>query len=185
MRLLMISIWKHRKNVAFTSSLCDELSKLTNTRPILDQVDFYLPQLSHMVLHLEKELPMEAMEQFVMLLSLSSSHFALQFFWIVYGALDEHRPKKNGNPRTFTRCAQLLVILEQCFIYGSPVNKQAKVGRDCHMYLHINMATLYGHIYGCQQISKAEMGLILKADRRFFAAQSSACMSLVEESFEG
>ncbi|RHY67373.1 hypothetical protein DYB38_007075 [Aphanomyces astaci] len=123
----MISIWKHRKNVAFTSSLCDELSKLTNTRPILDQVDFYLPQLSHMVLHLEKELPMEAMEQFVMLLSLSSSHFALQFFWIVYGALDEHRPKKNGNPRTFTRCAQLLVILEQCFIYGSPVNKQAKV----------------------------------------------------------
>ncbi|RHY86264.1 hypothetical protein DYB35_003906 [Aphanomyces astaci] len=123
----MISIWKHRKNVAFTNSLCDELSKLTNTRPILDQVDFYLPQLSHMVLHLEKELPMEAMEQFVMLLSLSSSHFALQFFWIVYGALDEHRPKKNGNPRTFTRCAQLLVILEQCFIYGSPVNKQAKV----------------------------------------------------------
>ncbi|RQM24484.1 hypothetical protein B5M09_002977 [Aphanomyces astaci] len=122
----MISIWKHRKNVAFTNSLCDELSKLTNTRPILDQVDFYLPQLSHMVLHLEKELPMEAMEQFVMLLSLSSSHFALQFFWIVYGALDEHRPKKNGNPRTFTRCAQLLVILEQCFIYGSPVNKQAK-----------------------------------------------------------
>ncbi|RHY02690.1 hypothetical protein DYB36_003798 [Aphanomyces astaci] len=165
----MISIWKHRKNVAFTNSLCDELSKLTNTRPILDQVDFYLPQLSHMVLHLEKELPMEAMEQFVMLLSLSSSHFALQFFWIVYGALDEHRPKKNGNPRTFTRCAQLLVILEQCFIYGSPVNKQAKVGRDCHI----------------QQISKAEMGLILKADRRFFAAQSSACMSLVEESFEG
>ncbi|ETV70846.1 hypothetical protein H257_13626 [Aphanomyces astaci] len=167
MRLLMISIWKHRKNVAFTNSLCDELSKLTNTRPILDQVDFYLPQLSHMVLHLEKELPMEAMEQFVMLLSLSSSHFALQFFWIVYGALDEHRPKKNGNPRTFTRCAQLLVILEQCFIYGSPVNKQAK------------------ELFASHQISKAEMGLILKADRRFFAAQSSACMSLVEESFEG
>ncbi|ETV90962.1 hypothetical protein H310_14306 [Aphanomyces invadans] len=167
MRMLMISMWKHRKNVAFINSLCDELRKLTNTRPILDQVEFYLPQLSHMVLHLEKELPMEAMEQFVMLLSLSSSHFALQFFWIVYGALDEHRPKKNGNPRTFTRCAQLLVILEQCFIYGSPVNKQAK------------------ELFANQQISKAEMNLILKADRRFFAAQSSACMTLVDDSFDG
>ncbi|RHY34639.1 hypothetical protein DYB32_000772 [Aphanomyces invadans] len=148
----MISMWKHRKNVAFINSLCDELRKLTNTRPILDQVEFYLPQ---------KELPMEAMEQFVMLLSLSSSHFALQFFWIVYGALDEHRPKKNGNPRTFTRCAQLLVILEQCFIYGSP------------------------ELFANQQISKAEMNLILKADRRFFAAQSSACMTLVDDSFDG
>ncbi|KAF0724347.1 hypothetical protein Ae201684P_003368 [Aphanomyces euteiches] len=167
MRLLMLSLWKHRKNAAFTNALCDELRRLTSTRPILDQVDFYLPQLSHMVLHLEKELPMEAMEQFVMLLSLSSSHFAFEFFWIIYGALDEHRPKKNGNPRTFARCAQLLMILEQCFIYGSPVNKQAK------------------ELFASQRISKEEMDLILKADRRFFAAQSSANMTLLEDSFEG
>jgi hypothetical protein len=80
-----------------------------------------------MVLHLEKELPMDAIEHFIMLLSLSSVHFALQFFWIVYGALDANRPKRHGNPKIFARCAQLLVTLEQSLVYGSPVNKQAQV----------------------------------------------------------
>ncbi|KAG6948502.1 hypothetical protein JG687_00015434 [Phytophthora cactorum] len=73
---------------------------------MLDQVEFYLPQLAHMVVHLERELPMEDMEQFVLLLSQSSVHFALQFFWMIYAALDE-------NP------------LEQCFVYGSPAARQA------------------------------------------------------------
>ena len=81
-----------------------------------------------MVVHFEQELPIDSMEQFVMLLSQSSVHFAFQFFWVVYAALDENRPKRNGNPRTFARCAQLLLALEQCFVYGSAVAKEASVG---------------------------------------------------------
>ncbi|OQR97803.1 phosphatidylinositol kinase (PIK-H1) [Achlya hypogyna] len=167
MQSLMQSLWKHRKDAAYTQAVCEELRSIMHTRPMLDQVDFYLPQLAHMVLHLEKELPMDAMEQFVMLLCLSSTHFALQFFWIVYATLDEHRPKRNGNPRTFTRCAQLLVILEQCLVYGSPVSKQAQ------------------ELLAQKHISRMEMDVILKADRRFFAAQSSAAISTNEETAEG
>ncbi|KAG6949851.1 hypothetical protein JG688_00014459 [Phytophthora aleatoria] len=105
-RLLMISMWKHRANASFTSELCQRLCSMPITQPMLDQVEFYLPQLAHMVVHLERELPMEDMEQFVLLLSQSSVHFALQFFWMIYAALDE-------NP------------LEQCFVYGSPAARQA------------------------------------------------------------
>jgi phosphatidylinositol 4-kinase len=155
MRLLMIALWKNRKNQQFTEELCEQLSHLVITKPALDQVEFYLPQLAHMVVHLEKELPIDAMEQFVMLLSQSSVHFALQFFWIIYASLDENRPKRNGNPRTFARCAQLLLALEQCLIYGSPVAREVSELLTKH------------------SISKAEMEQILMADRRFFAAQSS------------
>lgn len=163
MRILMIALWKNRKNEKFTNELCARLPYLTISKTTLDQVEFYLPQLAHMVVHLEKELPMEAMEQFVLLLSQSSVHFALQFFWIIYAALDENRPKRNGNPRTFARCAQLLLALEQCFVYGSPAAKVAS------------------ELLTRNSISKAEMDQILSADRRFFAAQSSfeSCSELM------
>ncbi|GLD99862.1 hypothetical protein PINS_up008590 [Pythium insidiosum] len=155
MRLLMISLWKQRKNAAFTAEICQRLSYLSFTNPTLDQVEFYLPQLAHMVIHFDKELPIDAMEQFVLLLSQSSVHLALQLFWIIYAALDENRPKRSGNPKTFARCAQLLLALEQCLVYGSPVVREA------------------AELFTRNSISRAEMEQILAADRRFFAAQSS------------
>ncbi|TMW55171.1 hypothetical protein Poli38472_013933 [Pythium oligandrum] len=155
MRLLMLSLWKYRKDEEFTRELCRRLGKLSLSTTTLDQAEFYLPQLAHMVIHLDKELPIEDMEQFVLLLSQSSVHFALQLFWIVYAALDEHRPKLNGNPRTFSRCTKLLLVLEQCLVYGSPVAREAN-----ELLLRNN-------------ISKAEMEQIMLADRRFFAAQSA------------
>lgn len=155
MRALMIALWKNRKNAAFTAELCARLPYLSISKATLDQVEFYLPQLAHMVVHLEKELPMEAMEQFVLLLSQTSVHFALQFFWIIFAALDENRPKRGGNPRTFARCAQLLLALEQCFVYGSPAAREAS------------------ELLTRNSISRDEMDQIVMADRRFFAAQSS------------
>lgn len=155
-RLFIISIWKYRSNVPFTADLCQRLCSMPITQPMLDQVEFYLPQLAHMVVHLERELPMDNIEQFVLLLSQSSVHFALQFFWMIYAALDENRPKRPGNnPRTFARCARLLLSLEQCFVYGSPASHQAS------------------KLLTRQSISKDEMEQILMADRRFFAAQQS------------
>ncbi|GMF35449.1 unnamed protein product [Phytophthora lilii] len=156
-RLLMISMWKHRANAPFTAELCQRLCSMPITQPMLDQVEFYLPQLAHMVVHLERELPMEDMEQFVLLLSQSSVHFALQFFWMIYAALDENRPKRAGNnPRTFARCARLLLALEQCFVYGSPAARQAS------------------ELLTRQSISRDEMEQIIMADRRFFAVQQSS-----------
>ncbi|KAH7482323.1 Phosphatidylinositol 4-kinase [Phytophthora ramorum] len=168
-RLLMISMWKHRANAPFTAELCQRLCSMPITLSMLDQVEFYLPQLAHMVVHLEQELPMEDMEQFVLLLSQSSVHFALQFFWMIYAALDENRPKRAGNnPRTFARCARLLLALEQCFVYGSPAARQAS------------------ELLTRQSISRDEMEQILMADRRFFAVQqSSADASSAGNAVEG
>ncbi|KAK1941385.1 Cytohesin-4 [Phytophthora citrophthora] len=161
-RLLMISMWKHRANAPFTAELCQRLCSMPITQSMLDQVEFYLPQLAHMVVHLENELPMEDMEQFMLLLSQSSVHFALQFFWMIYAALDENRPKRAGNnPRSFARCARLLLALEQCFVYGSPAARQAS------------------ELLTRQSISRDEMEQILIADRRFFAVQQSSADAAV------
>lgn len=155
-RRLMIAMWKHRANAPFTAEMCQRLCSMPISQPMLDQVEFYLPQLAHMVVHLEQELPMEDMEQFVLLLSQSSVHFALQFFWMIFAALDENRPKRAGNnPHTFARCARLLLALEQCFVYGSPAARQAS------------------ELLTRQSISRDEMDQILMADRRFFAVQQT------------
>ncbi len=156
MRLVTMELWKNRSNVNFIGVVCEELSKIIDEKPVLDQVEFYLPQLAHMVLHLEGELTMTAMEQFVMLVSQSSVHFALQFFWNVYATLDENRPKRNGNAKLFIRCSQLLLTLEQCLVYGSPNARQAH------------------QLYESNSISRLEMDKILMADRRFFAAQHAS-----------
>ena len=127
MQKVTMSLWTHRSDPEYIGLVCSELSKLIGKKPILDQVEFYLPQLAHMVLHLEHELPISAIEQFIMMVSQNSIHFALQFFWIIYAALDENRPKTNGKTAIFMRCTQLLLTLEQCIVYGSPVARQAQV----------------------------------------------------------
>ena len=43
---------------------------------------------------------------------------ALQFFWLVYAALQENRIKLGRDRHTYTHCARLLVQLEQCVVYG-------------------------------------------------------------------
>lgn len=155
MRLVTIAFWKNHQDGEFIGKLCEALSKLIDAKPVLDQVEFYLPQLAHLVLYLEADLDITAIEQFVMLVSQCSVHFALQFFWIVYAALDENRPKRaQAKAKIFMRCTQLLLTLEQCLVYGSPVACKAQ------------------ELFENQFISKLEMEEILMADRRFFAAQN-------------
>ena len=46
------------------------------------------------------------LEKFVLAASQMSVHFAMQFFWIVYASLQEHRPKKPGSNRGAARRRQ-------------------------------------------------------------------------------
>jgi hypothetical protein len=131
LRRVVTAVWTRRAEKAFTAELCARLPRLELARRTLDQAEFYLPQLAHMVIHLDKELPVEPLEQFVLQLTTSSLHLALQFFWMVYATLDENRPKRPAaNPRAFARCAQLLLALEQCVVYGTPATRETSVRRS-------------------------------------------------------
>lgn len=49
MRRVTISLWEHKQDSAFITALCVELSKLIDAKPVLDQVEFYLPQVNESV----------------------------------------------------------------------------------------------------------------------------------------
>lgn len=128
LRRVITAVWTRRADTPFTVELCSRMPLLSVTKHLLNQAEFFLPQLAHMIIHFDKELPVEPLERFMLMVSQSSVHVALQFFWTVYATLDENRPKRAGaNPHTFARCAQLLLALEQCVVYGAPTAQEALV----------------------------------------------------------
>jgi len=90
-------------------------------------VEFFLPQLAHMAIHLELNWSTSAIEQYVLMLSQTSFHAALQFTYIIYAAMEDCQPEDsngvknpNSNPSLFLRCARLLRNIERAIIYESP-----------------------------------------------------------------
>jgi len=119
-----------------------------------------LPQLAHMIIHLEAEWDDAVLERFALVIAQQSLHFALQFNWILQGALEDYQPElPNGlhnpsyNPLYYARCIKLLTNLERCVVYGRPRSQQLQ------------------RLYEQGKISKQELHIMENADRRFNALQ--------------
>jgi hypothetical protein len=126
----------------------------------LDGIEFYLPQLAHMIIHLEVEWDDAILERFVLVIAQQSIHFALQLNWILQGALQDYQPEQldgspneTYNPKFYTRCLKLLKNLERCVVYGKPVSQELQ------------------RLYERGQINQSERELLEQADRRFNALQ--------------
>ena len=130
-------------------------------RHVLDGIEFYLPQLAHMIIHLEVEWDDEILERFALVIAQQSIHFALQLNWILQGALQDYHPESSidstpnptYNPKYYTRCLKLLRNVESCVVYGRPRSQELQ------------------RLYVNGQINKAEMEQLEQADRRFNALQ--------------
>lgn len=116
---LLAEIWRRRREEGTISALTDRLIELVSDAAALDATEFHMPQFAHMIIHISSDCPAVAeLERFVLAVCQISVHLALQFFWIVYAALQESAPKRKGDKRVYTRCARLLLNLEQCVVYG-------------------------------------------------------------------
>ena len=115
---LVLSLWRRRNEANAIRDITASLAKLIKDPAALDAVEFYLPQFAHMIIQLGDALPeVSELEKFLLSVCQMSVHLALQFFWIVYASLQEHRPKKPGSNRSiYTRCAKLLLRLEQLLL---------------------------------------------------------------------
>jgi phosphatidylinositol 4-kinase len=128
---------------------------------VLDGIEFYLPQLAHMIIHLEVEWDDAILERFALVIAQQSIHFALQLNWILQGALQDYQPENASdgspnakyNPLFYTRCLKLLKNVERCVVYGKPRAQELQ------------------RLYEEGEISKGEMELLDQADRRFNALQ--------------
>ena len=160
MRKATIIIWRNRHKPEVISELAEVLSEYSDQKTVFEGIEFYLPQLAHMIIHLEVDWPTAALEQFVLIVCQHSLHFALQLHFILVGAMEDYqvegmdgRRTAHGNGRYYRRCAKLLQNVHRCVVYGAP--------RVRHLE----------DLYRSGKLSKTELEEMGIAERRFQAAQ--------------
>ncbi|CAM9149316.1 unnamed protein product, partial [Phaeothamnion confervicola] len=160
MRNVTALIWANRTNPELIKAVADQLIENSNEQTVFNGIEFYMPQVAHMVIHLDVELPTSALEQFALIICQQSLHVALQLNWILLAALQDYQPEHpdgNRNPHAnalfFTRCAKLLQNVERIIALGSP------------------RAARFEEMYYRGQISKTEIELLTMQDRKQNAKQ--------------
>ena len=130
-----------------------------------------MPQLAHMIIHLEVDWDDAVLERFALVIAQQSMHFALQLNWILQGAIEDYCPENvvdgspnpNYSPLFYTRCLTLKKNVERVVVYGKPHTQELQ------------------RLYEQGQITKEEMKILELADRRFNALQITS-LDAVEES---
>jgi len=160
MEKVMMLIWQFRDDPTVVQFMAQFVAKYAGSRDVFDGIEFYLPQLAHMIIHLEASWDDAILERFALIIAQQSLHFALQFNWILQGAIEDYQPETaDGNPNPaynplfYSRCVKLLGNIERCVVYGKPRTHELQ------------------RMYEMGKISKQEYELMEQADRRFIAAQ--------------
>lgn len=160
MEKVVMLIWQFRDDPKVVNYLARFVGKYAGTRRVFDGVEFYLPQLAHMIIHLEAEWDEAILERFALIIAQQSLHFALQFNWILQGAIEDYQPELPSgipnpgyHPLYYSRCMKLFGNLERCVVYGRPRSKH------------------YQRMYEQGKISIDELHILENADRRFQALQ--------------
>merc|ERR1719273_415313 len=155
----MMLIWQFRDDPRVVHFVAQFVAKYSGSRDVFDGIEFYLPQLAHMIIHLEVNWDDAILERFALIISQQSLHFALQFNWILQGAIEDYQPETSDglpnpayNARFYSRCVKLLNNIERCVVYGTPRSNELQ------------------RLYEKGKISKQEYDLLELADRRFNAA---------------
>jgi hypothetical protein len=127
MRAIVMLMWKARENHQIVEVLSELVSTHADEKDVFDGIEFYLPQLVHMILHLEIQWKTSFLEQFALMISQQSLHLALQMYWILVASMQDYQPENDeglpnptSNPELFIRCATLQNNLERSVVFGSP-----------------------------------------------------------------
>eukprot|EP00980_Cylindrotheca_fusiformis_P029020 scaffold22696_cov118-Cylindrotheca_fusiformis.AAC.14 len=158
-KVVMI-IWQFRDDPQVVKFMTRFVGKFAGSRHVFDGIEFYLPQLAHMIIHLEAEWDDNILERFSLVIAQQSLHFALQLNWILQGAIEDYQPElpdgsinPNHNPLFFSRCIKLLTNIERCVVYKKQRSPELQ------------------RLYEKGKITKQEMQIMEHADRRFNALQ--------------
>ncbi|KAL7577731.1 hypothetical protein ACA910_010495 [Epithemia clementina (nom. ined.)] len=171
MEKVMLLLWAFRDDPSIVTFMARFVSKYSDSRHVFDGIEFYLPQLAHMIIHLEVDWDDAVLERFALVIAQQSMHFALQLNWILQGAIEDYCPENvvDGSPNPsysplfYTRCLTLKKNIERVVVYGKPRTQELQ------------------RLYEQGQITKEEMKILEMADRRFNALQITS-QDAVEES---
>jgi phosphatidylinositol 4-kinase len=163
---VMMLIWQFRDDASVVQFMAQFVTKYAGHRDVFDGIEFYLPQLAHMIIHLEANWDDAILERFALIIAQHSIHFALQLNWILQGAIEDYQPElPNGEPNAnfhvlyYTRCVKLLANIERCVVYGTPRTHELQ------------------RLYEKGQITKEEYEIMEQADRRYNATQLTSAQN--------
>lgn len=119
-------LWKLQEDDETVVVLSDLLTSEGSSKSVFDGIEFFLPQLTHMMMHLDPDWPHPILEQFVYMVAQQSLHFALQLHWLLLAQLQQYAPELdngNSNPAAdhelLKNCARILKRLEIVITYGN------------------------------------------------------------------
>ena len=94
---------------------------------MFNEIEFYLPQLAHLIIHLEIDWPAQSLERLAIVLSQTSMHTALQLSFMFIAALEDYQPENadgkvnsSANLNNYLRCSRLLQNVERSVVFGLP-----------------------------------------------------------------
>lgn len=163
MEKVTMLIWQFRDDPGVVQFMAQFVAKFSGSRDVFDGIEFYLPQLAHMIIHLEADWDDAILERFALIIAQQSIHFALQLNWILQGAIEDYQPETAAgepnpayNPLFYSRCVKLLSNIERCVVYGTPRTHELQ------------------RLYEKGKITKKEYEILEQADRRYNATQISS-----------
>eukprot|EP00934_Nitzschia_sp_Nitz4_P000571 Nitzschia sp. Nitz4//scaffold139_size61406//2322//5362//NITZ4_006445-RA/size61406-processed-gene-0.48-mRNA-1//1//CDS//3329535807//571//frame0 len=172
-KVVMI-IWQFRDDPQVVKFMTRFVAKFASSRHVFDGIEFYLPQLAHMIIHLEAEWDDAILERFALVIAQQSLHFALQLNWILQGAIEDYQPElpdgssnPDYHPLYYSRCIKLLTNMERCVVYKD--NRSVELQR----------------LYEMGKITKQELQTLEQAERRFQALQMAGMDGEIGETFGG
>lgn len=174
MEKVVMIIWQFRDDPQVVTFMTRFVSKFAGSRHVFDGIEFYLPQLAHMIIHLEAEWDDAILERFALVIAQQSLHFALQLNWILQGAIEDYQPElpdgsanPSYHPVYYFRCIKLLTNMERCVVYRKARSAELQ------------------HLYEKGKITKHELQTLEHAERRFQALQITGTDGEHEEAFGG
>jgi phosphatidylinositol 4-kinase len=98
-------------------------------KSVFADIEFYLPQIAHMIIHVSQNSEEFPMKKLAIAIAQVSIHAALQLSFMFTAAMEDYQPEiSTGQPNPssntflFKRCATLLQEVEKTVIYGKEVS---------------------------------------------------------------
>jgi phosphatidylinositol 4-kinase len=107
-----------------SEALCSAVAKGSAAPETVSDVEYYLPQLCHLVIHLKVAWESQALERVAFTVAQTSMHTALQLAFYLRAAMEDYQPEFGSelpnpasNPELFYRCARLLQNVQRAVVY--------------------------------------------------------------------
>lgn len=122
----IFAIWKNKNNYDAVNDITQQFSKYIQEMKIFKEIEFFLPQISHLLIHLVFDGDnISPLERFALLICDISIHMSLNLNFLLLAAYEDYQPEHsngkvnaNYNPIIFSRCTRLLQLIDNNVLYG-------------------------------------------------------------------